>query len=152
RNTRSTLRGYYERGLIDAPPPRRRIDDEVFDFADTEERDVYDSVTTYIDKRFDELEQDRPGRGFVMTVYRRRATSSLSSLRKSLERRRDGLARIVGRQAYSDSLEGDDDLDPGELGDLGENASLQKISAAYPSDPKAAARELEEVKEHLYRI
>ena len=45
----------------------------------------------YIDKRFDELEQQKPGKGFVMTIYRRRAASSPEALRLSLERRALGL-------------------------------------------------------------
>ena len=76
RNTRATLRQYYERGLLEAPPPKRGIEDCVYDFSDPDERRIYDSIGKYIAKRFQELEKEKPGKGFVMTIYRRRASSS----------------------------------------------------------------------------
>src|SRR5581483_10978969 len=57
RNTRDTLREYYRRGLIPAPPPRRIVTDERYDFATASERDVYEAVGAYIDRRFNELER-----------------------------------------------------------------------------------------------
>jgi hypothetical protein len=68
RNTRRTLRRYFEMGLLDRAPPRRDVREDAFDFETEEEREVYDAVTRYIDRRFDELEHQKPGKGFVMTV------------------------------------------------------------------------------------
>jgi hypothetical protein len=63
RNTRQTLRCYYEMGLLDNPPPRRDVREDPFDFATEEERSTYDAVTHYIDRRFEEVEQQRTAKG-----------------------------------------------------------------------------------------
>ena len=48
RNTRDTLRQYYQNGLLDYPPPRRDVQDEVFDYQIDEERECYDAIGDYI--------------------------------------------------------------------------------------------------------
>ncbi len=145
RNTRNTLRLYHERGLLPQPPPSREIEDAVFDFQYAAERNVYDAITGYIDRRFEELEHEKPGKGFVMTIYRRRAASSPFALERSLLRRRDGLRRVVSHLAVSAELETEEQLDARDLDDLpGEELSL-RISAALPVDPRAAQAELAEV-------
>src|ERR1700730_14864070 len=53
-------------GLLDRPPPKRDVREDPFDFATQEERSTYDAVKHYIDRRFEELEQQRAGKGFVM--------------------------------------------------------------------------------------
>jgi hypothetical protein len=100
RNTCRTLRRYYEMGLLDRPPPKRDVREDPFDFATEEERSTYEEVKHYIDRRFEELEQQRPGKGFVMTIYRRRAANSPVALRKSLERRETGLMAVIAQRAY----------------------------------------------------
>lgn len=149
RNTRETLREYYRRGLLPAAPPTRNITDVVYDFADPDERAVYEAVTTYIDKRFAILEQERPGKGFVMTIYRRRAASSPHALERSLERRREGLVRVIQQRAYDLDLRREEELDFSDLDDLGEVESPGRISAALPADPQVAAVELKEVDQLL---
>ena len=84
RNTRRTLQRYYEMGLLDRPPPKRNVREDPFDFVTEDERSTYEAVKHYIDRRFEELEEQRAGKGFVMTIYRRRAASS-PGCRKSLE-------------------------------------------------------------------
>lgn len=69
RNTRQTLQQYFEMGMLDRPPPKREVREEPFDFETDEEREVYEAVTRYIDRRFEELEGQKPGKGFVMTIY-----------------------------------------------------------------------------------
>jgi len=104
RNTRKTLQRYYERGLLADPPPRRSVDDIHFDFLETAERRVYEAVGRYIERRFRELESEKPGKGFVMTIYRRRASSSPQALERSLERRREGLLRVIHGRAFDSDL------------------------------------------------
>lgn len=152
RNTRHSLRRYYELGLLSAPPPVRRVQDIAFDFADPAEREVYNAVTRYIERRFRELEAEKPGKGFVMTVYRRRAASSLHALQRSLERRRDGLKRVVEQRASETLLPARDApelLDPDELPEGEERTG---ISAALPEDPQVARRELHEVERVLDQL
>lgn len=145
RNTRGTLQRYYEMGLLPDPPPQRVVEDILFDFQDNAEREVYNAVSRYIEKRFAELEKEKPGKGFVMTIYRRRASSSPYALERSLERRRDGLRRVAEHKAYDQELEIGEGLDPRDLDDIGEFEGIGRVSAALPSDAKVALAELNEV-------
>jgi hypothetical protein len=146
RNTRQTLRRYYERGLLDRPPPKREVREDPFDFATEEERSTYDAVKDYIDRRFDELEAQRAGKGFVMTIYRRRAASSPVALRKSLERREIGLKAVIAQRAYDDTVV--DIEDAQELQDL---LNVQLIST-LPETPTEAEAELRQVQILLEKI
>jgi hypothetical protein len=146
RNTRQTLRRYYERGLLDRPPPKREVREDPFDFATEEERLTYDAVKDYIDQRFDELEAQRAGKGFVMTIYRRRAASSPMALRKSLERRETGLKAVIAQRAYDDTVV--DVEDAQELQDL---LNVQ-LTSALPETPAEAEAELRQVQILLEKI
>lgn len=154
RNTRETLKKYYDMGFLSIPPPSREVIDISYDYQPPNgpERQAYNAITHYIDRRFEELESEKPGKGFVMTIYRRRAASSPYALRCSLIRRRDGLDRVIKKKVqsgmidlvdvptseYWDSLP--DDLDPHE------------ISASFPTDPEEAQREKEEVEVLLKKL
>lgn len=151
RNTRQTLRAYFERGLIARPPADRAVQDVRYDFREMPERDLYDGIQDYVERRFRELEEERPGKGFVMTVYRRRAASSPRALRRSLERRRQGL-EVVARgsaAATQDDLEASDRQDIDEL--LAE-ARTARVASSLPEDPAIARRELRDVERLLERL
>lgn len=146
RNTRRTLRTYFEMGLLDRPPPTREVKDDPFDFDTSEERAVYEAVSKYIDRRFDELENQKPGKGFVMTIYSRRAASSPVALRKSLERRATGLKAVIAQHAPDPSVV--DFEDSQELEDL----LNVKLTSALPETPEEARAELSEIDDLLERI
>jgi hypothetical protein len=146
RNTRQTLQRYYEMGMLDRPPSKREVREDPFDFETEEEREVYEAVTRYIDRRFEELEGQKPGKGFVMTIYRRRAASSPVALQKSLERRAMGLKAVIAQRAYDDTVL--DLEDSQELEDL----LGVKLTSALPETPREAQLELGEVEELLTRI
>jgi len=150
RNTRDTLRRYHAMGLIDRPPAKRLVHDELFDFQDAAERRVYDAITRYIERRFAELENEKPGKGFVMTVYRRRAASSPYALEQSLKRRAEGLRRVAARQSVD--LYADVELDPRDRDDLGDIDPNGRVSAALPTDPELARRELNDVEGLLEQL
>lgn len=150
RNTRHTLRAYHRRGLLEKPPAERRIQDVRYEFDDLDERQVYDGVQCYVERRFEELERERPGKGFVMTVYRRRASSSPMALRRSLERRRDGLDRVArGSAADLTDLETSDEQDIDEL--LGDGRAA-RVPSSLPEDPAVAKQELRDVTRLLERL
>lgn len=149
RNTRETLKEYYRLGNLADPPPVRKIEDVVYDYVETSERRVYESIKTYIDQRFSQLEAERPGKGFVMTVYRRRASSSPYALEKSLERRLRGLQRVARKEAYDLDVGEDEKIDSRDGADVGLGEDSEKISAAYPTDPKVALAESQTVDELL---
>lgn len=150
RNTRDTLRHYYRMGLLDTAPPDRRVEDVRYDFTDERERHVYEGIETYIKRRFEELEKENAGKGFVMTIYRRRASSSPRALYESLNRRRRGLERVAAQQALDWDIEPEDAPDARDLPDAGVGDDVLKVSAAYPTSPDIARAELEEVN-HLLR-
>lgn len=151
RNTRHTLRSYYRQGILDRPPADRMIQDVRYDFTESDEREVYDGVQAYVERRFRELEDERPGKGFVMTVYRRRAASSPVALQRSLERRRLGLERI----AKGAATELTDDLDASDQQDLDEllgDSRAPRVSSALPESPVIARQELRDVQRLLQQL
>jgi len=151
RNTRATLRLYHAQGLLERPPAGREIQDVRYDYRDPRERDLYDSIQEYVERRFRELEEERPGKGFVMTVYRRRAASSPLALRRSLERRKQGL-ETVARGAAADAGEVLDDSDRQDLDELLGDQQTARLPSSLPDDPTIAARELRDVNRLLSRL
>ncbi|NQT19060.1 MAG: hypothetical protein HQ592_05095, partial [Planctomycetes bacterium] len=149
RNTRHTLTRYYELGLLERKPPVRDVQDFSFDYEDPKERKVYNDIRRYIERRFDELEEEKPGKGFVMTIYRRRAVSSPQALERSLSKRADGLIRVVARRArdfFLDRLDQAERLDDDDLPDPDAGAA---IPSGLPETPELAKKELTDVQSLL---
>src|SRR5206468_11655863 len=147
RNTRKTLREYHRRGLLAAPPPMRVVVDLPYDFQPPNgpERNLYDAVARYIEKRFEELEGERPGKGFVMTIYRRRSASSPHALKCSLERRLAGLKRVQSQKASSGYI-ADTDAPAGVTdADVPEDIDPRSIPVSLPTNPDEAKKEATEV-------
>jgi len=113
RNTRTLLRKYCDRGLLDAKIPTRRPHNEWIPLKKGagQEFELYERVEEYISHFYQKYENERKGLGFVMTVYRRRLTSSFAALAKSLERRRQFIRGLV----KVDDLWSDDDVEQAEL-------------------------------------
>ncbi len=87
RHTRNLLRQYYERGLITQHIPNRDPQSVWLEMS-PDENELYEDVERYISHYYNQYEEERPGLGFVMTIYRRRLTSGLYALGESLKRRR----------------------------------------------------------------
>jgi len=151
RNTRHTLREYHRLGILPQPPAHRRVEDLVYSYQTPGEREIYDELRRYIDRRFQELEGERPGKGFVMTIYQRRMASSPQAIRCSLERRRDGLRRVIHRFAL-DPASSEDWPEGLDTDDLIDDDASEPISAALPSDPVQAAAEKSGVQALLDRL
>ena len=154
RNTRATLKKYYEMGLISIPPPTREVIDINYDYQpeDGLERQAYNAITHYIDRRFEELESEKPGKGFVMTIYRRRAASSPYALRCSLLRRKDGLDKVIKKRAQSGLIDLVDVPTSEYWDSLPDDIDPQEISASFPTDPQEALKEKEEVEVLLKKL
>lgn len=94
RNTRDTLRAYQAAGIIpeDVTIPERHVED-VFIVLDEWEQVLYDRIEKYIRRYYNAYISNASTQalGFIMTVYRRRLTSSFYAIRRSLERRLEGL-------------------------------------------------------------
>lgn len=114
RNTRDLLRQYVDKGLLQANVPRREPTIRRINFL-AEEAELYLRITEYISEFYARYESERRGLGFIMTVYRRRLTSSFYAVRKSLERRRDWL---TGQLEFGEAFTLEDEADLDELEEL----------------------------------
>lgn len=104
RNTRDLLREYQRRGLLQGKVPRRKPQ-RVRIRMRAEEESLYLRIEDYIANFYHKYESERRGLGFVMTVYRRRLTSSFYAVRRSLERR---LEFLEGTLAVEEAFDNDD--------------------------------------------
>lgn len=90
RNTRDTLRAYQAAGVI--PPdiiiPERHVTDEFIVLSEWEQR-LYERIEQYIRRYYNAYISNASTQalGFIMTVYRRRLTSSFYAIHQSLTRR-----------------------------------------------------------------
>ena len=112
RHTRHLLRDYYRQGLISQHIPTRQPQEVWLEMTDAE-RELYVEVENYISRYYNQYEEERPGLGFVMTIYRRRLTSGLYALGESLKRRRLfllGQSSAEYPQGFQDEDIEDDDL------------------------------------------
>ena len=124
RNGRDLLHRYRERGILKERVPTREPFNEWIDFK-PDEQVLYDRIEEYISQFYRKYEAQRKGLGFVMTVYRRRLTSSFHAARLSLERRREFLRGVVETHGLTD-----EDLEQDELGmDIGNDFETQDFLA-----------------------
>lgn len=150
RNTRETLRAYAKLNLLATPPADRDVQDEVFDYKMQAERECYDAIEHYINERYDQLEKEKAGKGFLMTVYRRRASSSPVALKRSLQRRLDKLEKYLRKHWQGATIAPDEEeLDLRDLSDAGLD---ERIDPAMPESPKAAQAEKSELAKLLSRL
>jgi len=110
RNTRSLLRVYREKGLLKENIPYRDPKPVWIDMRH-DESELYERIEEYIRHHYQKYEAERKGLGFIMTVYRRRLTSSFYAIEQSLKRRLGFLRGTLGL----DQLVTDDDTDQEDL-------------------------------------
>jgi len=137
RNTRRLLHKYREANILKENVPHRKPELVWIDMR-PEEQQLYDRVEEYISDFYQKYESERKGLGFIMTVYRRRLTSSFYALEESLKRRLDFLTgRPQTDSAYglTDDDREQDDLDQ-DIDDLleGETGLLAKQEIDYIKD------------------
>jgi hypothetical protein len=146
RNTRELLRKYHEQGLLKAHVPDR-IPQNIWVNLVGAERDLYERIENYITEFYKLLEGQAKGKGFIMTVYRRRLTSSFDALKKSLEKR---LAKLEGQQAAlldDDDVDASDDYIPAiaqelDLEELAEQGEVLQTEIDYLRDFIQAIKQL----------
>ena len=120
RTTRTTLRTYQQDGVL-APGtviPNRHVHDEFLSLGKAAA--LYRRIDDYIARHYNAYLAAGGASvplGFIMTVYRRRLTSSFHAVRCSLERRRDTLA---GHSEADEMLDDDDRHNAEALDDLPE--------------------------------
>jgi hypothetical protein len=156
RTSRQALREYQRQGILDPSKtiPRRHVDDRFIGLREPDEKGLYDRIESYIGRYYEAYNQKKETKplGFIMTVYRRRLTSSLYAVHCSLERRR----KVLQEEASADQLLDDDDrqvletsvaFDPEQLSgkakqygeEIAELTSfLHDLEAGIPEDSKVA--------------
>jgi len=144
RHTRSLLREYHRRGLIQEHLPVRRPEPVWLEMTE-EERELYQRTEAYVSKYYQRYERAKKGLGFVMRVYRQRLTSSLYALRKSLEKRREFL---LGRWQDEERPLGLEEEDIEEA-DLDEDV-LEGLER--PPRWEEEVRELDSLLQHLDQV
>src|SRR5262249_18754398 len=107
-NTRPPLRLYPETGLLKENVPYRDPRPEWIEMR-PEEKSLYERIEEYIRDHYQKYEAERKGLGFIMTVYRRRLTSSFYAIQRSLARRLEFL------KGLDTGLTDDDDIDQDDL-------------------------------------
>lgn len=132
RTTRKALRAYHAQGLIATPLPERYPENVWIDLRPAETA-LYQRIDAYLAEHYQRFEARRPGLGFLMTIYRRRLTSSFAAIQRSLERRR---AFVLGHLPAEGLLDGLDDEEEGE----DDGAENQRDEAAAHAALRADAR------------
>ena len=141
RTTRATLRRYAKTGVLDPDTviPRRRIDDCFYELGAA--RSVYNRLEEYILGYYDAYRavggKSAP-LGFIMTVYRRRLTSSFHAIGESLKRRRAALSRRHSRLRQSGRVEFWGELDPTD-----DRTAEFDLSVLVDEDDRYAAESLD---------
>ena len=138
RNTRHLLRAYQESGVIgaDVVIPVRHVRDLHVAFDDAEQ-ELYDRIESWIRDKYQKVadagakDNKAKATGFIMTVYRRRLTSSFRAIELSLLKRRDKLREQ--KDGILDLAALLDDDDRTALGDVPDG--LEALVDA--DDPKA---------------
>ena len=132
RHTRDTLREYYRHGILDRDIPTRIVSDNAIVLESQREVKLYQAVSDYV-RHFYQLAQkeNRKALGFLMTLYRKRLTSSFYAVKESLKR------RLAGISITPDDLNDLDDAD---------DSIIQGLESffAHPTDPREIA-ELEKI-------
>jgi len=107
RHTRDTLRQYYQRGLLDRDIPRRVVRDNAITLENKREVPLYLAVSNYVRHFYNLAQKDnRKALGFLMTLYRKRLTSSFYAIHESLQRRLEGIS--ITEDDFQDLDDADD--------------------------------------------
>ncbi|MDH6078441.1 helicase-related protein [Chrysosporum ovalisporum FSS-45] len=119
RHTRETLRQYYQRGLLKKDIPTRVVQDNAITLEAQREVPLYVGVSDYV-RHFYRLAQkdQRSCLGFLMTLYRKRLTSSFYAVKSSLQRRLDYLLTQQGSILTDDDLLDVDNADDAVIAGL----------------------------------
>lgn len=132
RNDRELLRRYREEGLLKENIPRRNPQDIFIEMGD--EGPLYDRIEEYLTDFYKKArEKKRYGLGFILTIYRRRLTSSLYAIQKSLERRLSMLKSKIIDEELLDEL--DDVLDETTVDPDILERTRNEVASAEPLDP-----------------
>ncbi|MFI7552162.1 DEAD/DEAH box helicase [Micromonospora sediminimaris] len=152
RHSRATLKAYRQQGLLSENLAEREVRPQVVDF-DPEEQQLYDDLEQLIDRLL-EAHGKRRGAGFVLTVYRRRLTSSWSAIQKTLLRRLASEETFLD-QALADEAD-EEGLDTDDAGQIRDSEAvplskqdLQEMRSYVDRIGRIPDRKFESLEQHL---
>ncbi|HXH21423.1 MAG TPA: helicase-related protein [Dehalococcoidia bacterium] len=152
RTTREQLRRYHRQGLLAEPVPTRDPRPRWIPMT-AEEWGLYQRVEDYVADFYHRYEGERKGLGFIMTVYRRRLTSSFAALARSLERRRAYLLELRGPAfGLTDEDTEEADLDEDVAEDLESDAREGRLPPGLQRLLEGELRAVEEVLDQVRRL
>lgn len=145
RHTRALLRRYQAEGKLDARIATRRVADRFIEM-EPAERDIYSRVEEFLRSSYAQADQSRRNAvGFILTIYRKRLSSSFAALANSLQGR---LERSVNDDQF-DLEEAGEETDVDEIErqerlarqilEAGGIADILADVARLPIDTKARA-------------
>lgn len=144
RHTRELLRRYHEAGKLTTTIATRKVVDYLVPLTRAE-RDLYEEVEDYISSTYNKAaKEERTAIGFVMTIYRRRLSSSFDALEQTLKNRLDALN-------HNDSmlpLFSDEDLPDDEL----QEENLDTDAAAKNEKQALRLEETDRIRQLLQTI
>ncbi|WP_300576544.1 helicase-related protein [Phenylobacterium sp.] len=147
RHTRALLRRYRAEGKLDARIATRLVADRFIDMSN-DERDLYEATEKLITDAYANAdEKKRAAIGFVLTIYRKRLSSSFTalscSLRGRLERAKDMDDDLIGLEDEGQEVDADEAAESDQQArELLETAAIQDLLARIallPPDSKAVA-------------
>lgn len=161
RHTRALLRRYRAEGKLDARIATRVVADRFIDMSPAE-RELYEATEKLITDAYATAdEKTRAAVGFVLTIYRKRLSSSFTalacSLRGRLERAKDSDDDLVGLEDEGQEVDADEaaehDREARQLLEADAIQSLLDRIAQLPPDSKALAlaRELKTLEADGYQ-
>ena len=153
RHTRTLLRRYHAEGKLQARIAVRDVQDRFINMLPAE-RDIYERVEDFIRSAYQSADQaKRTAIGFVLTIYRKRLSSSFAALARSLQGRLDRQVdddqfdlEESGEEVDSDEVKSNEDVARRLL----ESTAIRDILAdleTLPIDTKAQA-----LKDELTRL
>lgn len=138
RHSRATLKAYAKRGMIAENLADRDVQPVVVNLLSDEQK-LYKDLERLIDRPL-EAHGKRRGAGFVLTVYRRRLTSSWAAIHRTLQK------RLASEEEFLDQTLLDDDTG-GDLDDE-DGAPAVKEADAVP----LTAKDLQEMQDYAFRL
>lgn len=146
RTTRATLRTYQAEGVLPEGTvvPKRQVTHESCELGVSAEA-LYARIDSYITRHYNAYLADRSQRrplGFIMTVYRRRLTSSFFAVRCSLERRRDVLRSLRNPGELFDEDDHTSSDESNALGGVPD--ALSQVQSAATGTPSLAEFDVDE--------
>jgi SNF2 family DNA or RNA helicase len=124
-------------------PPKIDAQPEWIDMK-PEEEELYHRIEEYIRDHYQKYEAERKGLGFIMTVYRKRLTSSFYAIEQSLERRLKYLKGSVGDWLTDEDVE-QEDLEE----DVSELLPFDETGQTKPQIPPLFLGEIEYVRDFI---